>query len=74
MEFRNYKRQAIAYDVLIIDKKARELCSGIKSIDADAISIKQPSNARETPPYFEFTLRLKRDNSNVIHVVTGFLV
>jgi len=74
MEFRHCKRQAIAYDVLIIDKKSRELCVGANPINVDAITIKRPSTMQEAPPYFEFTLSLKPDTSNIIHVLTGFLV
>lgn len=74
MEFRHCKRQAIAYDVLIIDKKSRELCIGAKFVDVDAISLKRPPNTQDAPPYFEFTLSLNPDTSNIIHVLTGFLV
>jgi len=74
MELRHCKRQTIVYDVLIIDRMSRELCVGAKSVDVDAISIKRPPNAQGASPCFEFTLSLKPDTSNIIHVLTGFLV
>ncbi len=74
MELRHCKRQAISYDVLIIDKKSRELCRGAKFVDVDAISLKRPHTTQEATPFFEFTLSLKPETSNIIHVLTGFLV